>query len=58
MTVRIKLVNVGQNFGTIGLLVALNGRRIAETECYPRGFAVAATAGAEALAAKLGLSVI
>lgn len=55
--VKIKTVNVGQNFATIGVLVARNGRRVAETEAYPHGFVEAARAGAEALAGKMGLSI-
>lgn len=57
-TVKISTKNVGQNFGTVGVLKARNGRVVAETDTYPRGFAQAATDAAEALAAKLGYEVV
>ena len=36
--VRIRVRQVGQSFGCVGEIVALNGRTIDETPVYPLGF--------------------
>jgi hypothetical protein len=52
--VRISTRNVGQSFGTQGVILALNGRVLASTDTKPYGFHAAARAAAEQLAERLG----
>jgi hypothetical protein len=59
-TVRIETCNVGQNFGTVGVVRdARTGRKLAVTDdTYPLGFTAAACAAAEALAERKGWTVL
>lgn len=56
--VRIKLIDVGNNFGTEGRLIALNGREVASTEPVGLRFDAAAERQARALAERLGYEVV
>lgn len=56
--VRISTQNVGQSFGTEGVIKALNGRVLATTDTKPYGFHFAARSAAESLAAKRGWLVV
>lgn len=57
MIVKIRTRTVGQSFGTVGQVVARNGRVIHEGPARPFGFLVAATADAFAWAFKHGHEV-
>lgn len=56
--VRISTRNVGQHFGTEGVVKALSGRVLATTDTKPYGFDAAARSAAESLAAKRGWVVV
>jgi len=55
--IRIRCRTVGQNFGTVGQIVARNGRVVAETRTFPYGFTGPATDAARSLAATKGWTV-
>lgn len=52
--VTIRTRTVGQSFGTIGQVVARNGRVLAETDTKPYGFHEAAEQAARDLAGRIG----
>ena len=56
--VKISARNVGQSFGTVGVVKALNGRTLETTDPRPYGFTSAALAAAESQAARKGWVVV
>lgn len=56
--VRITTRNVGQAYGTEGVIKALNGRVLATTDARPYGFTAAAESAAHALAERKGFVVV
>jgi len=56
--VRITTTTAGQNFATVGVIKALNGRAIAWTEPRPYGATAAAMRAARTLAERRGWTVI
>lgn len=56
-TVRIRTANVGQGFGTVGIITARNGRRLEQTRTFPLGCHAQAEDAARTLAAERGWTV-
>jgi hypothetical protein len=57
IAVTLRTRTVGQCFGTVGQVVARNGRVLAEGEVRPYGFAAAALGDVERIAAERGYRV-
>lgn len=57
LTVRVRVVHVGQSFASVGQIVSRRGRLLATARMVPYGFSGAARAAAEELARAKGWRV-